>query len=94
MNEKIKWADKEYTEQKIESEVDWSNVAVGTPIWVRGSNDRNWVKRRFAKYQNERVYAFNDDSSWDALNYIISWDYAKLAEVNDEIHKDEWMVHQ
>lgn len=75
----LAWADAEY----IEPSVVWSKVTVGTPIWVRGSNDRNWVKRRFAKYQNERVYAFNDDESWVFLNYIISWDYAKLAEVND-----------
>ena len=74
----LAWADAEY----IESEVDWSKVAVDTPILVRDSTDSDWSKRYFAKYQNGIVYAFYDGrTSWNSEEKLIFWPYAKLAEV-------------
>lgn len=74
------WADAEY----IEPQVDWSKVAVDTPILVRDSNDGKWVKRHFAKYQNEEVYAFADGgTSWSEGKHCTRWNYAKLAEVEE-----------
>ena len=48
-NEKtLKWANSEY----VEPPVDWSKVAVDTPIFVRDSIEEMWKKRHFAKYEN------------------------------------------
>ena len=55
-NEKIlKWANSEY----VEPPVDWSKVAVDTPILVRNSREEAWRKRYFAKYENGTVYAWS-----------------------------------
>lgn len=76
----MEWADAEY----IEPQVDWSKVAVDTPILVRDSNDGKWVKRHFAKYQNEEVYAFADGgTSWSEGKHCTRWNYAKLAEIKE-----------
>lgn len=74
---KIDWADAEY----IEPEVDWSKVAVDTPILV-SSDNKNWLKRYFAKYENKKIYAFKDGKPlWSSNGEFVDWDYAKLAEV-------------
>lgn len=49
-----KWANSEY----VEPPVDWSKVAVDTPILVRNSEEEVWEKRHFAKYENGIVYAW------------------------------------
>ena len=64
--------------------VDWSKVAVDTPILVRNFNITQWKKRYFAFYKDGKVYAWNGGStSWSCEhnNDVSSWDYAKLAEV-------------
>lgn len=74
---KIKWLVAEYTEP----EVDWTKVAVDTPILVKEMGD-NWLKRYFAKYENGKVYAFVEGgTSWSREGQYLSWKYAKLAEV-------------
>ena len=40
------WLNSEY----VEPPVDWSKVAVDTPILVRDSREEAWTKRHFAKY--------------------------------------------
>jgi len=64
--------------------VDWSKVAVDTPILV-SFDGCNWVKKYFAKVQNNTVYAFdNGATSWSVSNVeycVTPWIYAKLAEV-------------
>ena len=37
---------------KEEHEIDWYKVAVDTPILVRDSEDEEWQRRYFAKYEN------------------------------------------
>ena len=71
---------------KEEPEIDWSQVAVDTPILVRDCDNEVWYKRYFAKYENGKVYAWGVGStSWSSDgNPIIGWEYAKLAEEGDE----------
>lgn len=67
-----------------EPEVDWSKVPVDTPILVTDAAEPVWNRRYFAKYENGMVYAWLDgETSYTADNddYILEWNYAKLAEV-------------
>lgn len=64
--------------------VDWSKLAVDTPIFVKDYKCDAWKKRYFAFYKDETVYAWaNGATTWSAENdrNIIPWAYAKLAEV-------------
>ena len=79
------WLLEEYKEPE-EPEIDWSKVEVDTPILVRDSENKEWIKRHFAKYENGLVYAWKDSrTSWTSLyDYeVTAWNYAKLAE-NEE----------
>lgn len=77
------WLLEEYKEPE-EPEVDWSKVEVDTPILVRDSEDRSWIKRYFAKYENETIYAWDSGcTSWSAYG-LTEWQYAKLAEGEEE----------
>lgn len=64
--------------------VDWSKVAVDTPILVKQYEQDEWEKRHFAYFKDERVYAWLcGATSWSA-DYegdTTSWNLAKLAEV-------------
>ena len=78
-----KWLDSEY----VEPPVDWSKVAVDTPILVRDSREEAWTKRHFAKYENETVYAWNGGrTSWSVGSKlcIFDWKFAKLAESEEK----------
>ena len=75
----LKWANSEY----VEPPVDWSKVAVDTPILVRDSEEEAWRKRYFAKYDDNTVYAWKlGRTSWSPLRSdgINAWKMAKLAE--------------
>lgn len=74
---RIKWANSEY----VEPPVDWSKVAVDTPILVKDSNDHRWLKRHFAKYENGSVYAWDGGrTSWSDGEHATPWELARLAE--------------
>lgn len=65
--------------------VDWSKVPIDAKILVRDSVEREWVPRHFAKYKNKRVFAFADGKTSHTTNYLNAmWQYAKLAEGEDE----------
>lgn len=73
------WLEQEY----VEPVVDWSKVPVDTKILVRDSEGEAWRKRHFAKFENGKIYTFNDGrSSFTALEpeFISWWDQGKLAE--------------
>ena len=71
------WLNSEY----VEPPVDWSKVAVDTPILVRDSEEEAWRKRHFAKYENGIVYAWgNGTTSWCEFSSMVNWKMAKLAE--------------
>lgn len=85
-NEMKKWANSEY----VEPPVDWSKVAVDTPILVNDSNDHGWVKRYFAKYENGIVYAWSSGATSWSGDRCAPWKLAKFPErsSNGEINKD------
>ena len=63
-----------------ESEVDWNKIEVNTPILVRDCDDDRWIKRYFAKYENEIIYAWNSGATSWSTSCMTGWKYAKLAE--------------
>lgn len=72
-----KWANSEY----VEPPVDWSKVAVDTPILVKYNGTHSWVKRHFAKYENGRVFAWNQGTtSWSGQMYTV----CELAKLQDK----------
>lgn len=76
---KIKWVVAEYTEP----EVDWSKVPVDKPILV--SNDNvHWYRKHFAKYKNGEIHAWNGGQTSYTTDTAWHWEYAKLAEVDNE----------
>ena len=67
-----------------EPETDWSKVEVDTPILVRFSEDGEWLRGHFAKYENGIVYAWKDAfTSWTG-DRVTPWELAKLAESEEE----------
>ena len=78
-----------YLEEYKESETDWNQIEVDTPILVKNSEDKMWRKRHFAKYKNGNVYAWSDGlTSWTAYDKMV-WKYAKLAEDEGECEEPE-----
>ena len=70
-----------------EPETDWSKVEVDTPILVRDSENQEWMRSHFAKYENGTVYVWSDGcTSWTLYDhtYVNPWNYAKLAEGEEE----------
>jgi len=64
--------------------VDWSKVKVDTPVLVKANEKDDWEKRYFAYFKDGRVYAWLcGTTSWSTDNDedVMSWNYAKLAEV-------------
>ena len=77
------WLMEEYEEPE-EPETDWSKVEVDTPILVRVDEAVPWSRRYFAKYEDGKVYAWNGGgTSWTACG-VSKWNYAKLAESEEE----------
>ncbi len=72
-----RWCESEY----VEPQVDWSKVAVDTPILVRNCDTNAWIKRYFAEYKHKHIYAWNDGGdSWSSNGYSAAWRFGKLAE--------------
>lgn len=64
--------------------VDWSKVAVDTPILVKDDCEDEWVKSYFASYKNGEVRAWmggRTSFSVKNKNDTFGWKYAKPAEV-------------
>lgn len=78
MAKAMEWANSEY----VEPPVDWSKVAVDTPILVRDHENCEWTRRHFAKIKNGTVFAWRGGTtSWSEDDEeTIPWKYAKLAE--------------
>lgn len=71
-------------EETKETETDWSKVEVDTPIFVRDSEIEGWERRHFAKYKDGVVYAWQGRlTSWTTED-MTAWNYAKLAESEEE----------
>lgn len=64
--------------------IDWSKVAVDTPILVKNHDGESWEKRYFAFLEDGKVNAWMcGTTSWTACiaGGATDWKYAKLAEV-------------
>lgn len=64
--------------------VDWSKVAVDTPILVKNHDGERWEKRYFAFLEDGKVNAWMcGTTSWTACiaGGATDWKYAKLAKV-------------
>lgn len=73
------WAEQEY----VEPPVDWSKVPVDTKILVRDSEDGEWEKRHFAKFEDGKIFAWaNCTTSFTAKSFddVTWWIQGKLAE--------------
>ena len=82
------WLLKDYEEPKI----DWNKVEVDTPILVRATEDGDWIRRHFAKYENGLVYTWKDSrTSWTEPNNenVTGWKFAKLAKTEKKYEESE-----
>ena len=63
--------------------VDWSKVPVDTKVLV-SDDGKEWYRRHFAKYEDGKVYCFNDGyTSFTIVDYAYlsnatPWEYCKL----------------
>ena len=68
---------------EFEEVVDWSWVPVDTKVLV-SDDGKEWYRRHFAKYEDCKVYCFNDGyTSFTIVNYAYlsnatPWEYCKL----------------
>ena len=68
---------------EFEEVVDWSWVPVETKVLV-SDDGKEWNRRHFAKYEDGKVYCFNDGyTSFTIVNYAYlsnatPWEYCKL----------------
>ena len=74
-----KWVNSEY----VEPPVDWSKVAVDTPVLVRNVDGSNWRKRHFAKYQNGQIFTYNDGKTSWSTQRTTSWKQGKLVDEDE-----------
>lgn len=66
--------------------IDWSKVEVDTPIYVGDTPSDVTAARHFAKYENGRIYAWNNGTtSFTATGSktTSSWCYARLAKAEE-----------
>lgn len=80
---RLEWLQAEYEEPKV----DWSNVAVDTPIYVRNIEGNDWMPGHFAKYEGGKVYTWRygrTSHTEKDKKYCDWWLCAKLAEVEHE----------
>ena len=83
-NNTYPWDYAKLAEDEEEPEIDWSKIKVDTPILVRDNKDNKWLKRYFAKFEDDKVYAWlGETTSYDACG-VAKWKYAKLAESEEE----------
>lgn len=68
--------------------IDWRKVEVDTLILVKSHKEGDWVKRYFAKYEDEMVFAFGDGRTSQTANGdndILNWRYSKLVNTEGEV---------
>lgn len=61
--------------------IDWSKVPVDTKVLVSESGNSGWLKRYFAKYENDKVYTWTGGAtSFSSDGDVMAWKYTKLYE--------------
>lgn len=69
--------------------IDWENISVDTKILV-SIDGEEWSKRYFAKYENGKVYAWDDGATSFSSNHCTKWVYAELYEEEEEEEIEVW----
>lgn len=62
-------------------QIDWSKIEVDTKILVKHNESDDWIKRYFAKYEDNKIYAWTTGSTSFSHDYeddIACWKYTKL----------------
>ena len=68
---------------EFEEVMDWSKVPVDTKVLV-SDDGKEWSRRHFAKYEDGKVYCFNDGytsftiADYAYLSNATPWEYCKL----------------
>lgn len=69
-------------------EVDWTQVEVDTPIWVRDKTTDAWDKRHFAEFDQTRKKVRAWNNGWTSFTAHpvshTSWNYATLVDPNTQ----------
>ena len=87
LNEKCSVLEDTYPEKALEivmeykPKIDWENVPVDTKILVKNREDDTWERRHFAKFENGKVYAWDNGATSFSVyseQYVAIWKYAKL----------------
>ena len=66
--------------EEFEEVIDWSKMPVDTKVLV-SKDGENWLRRYFAKYENDKIYFFScgaSSYSVDDISNVLSWEYVKL----------------
>ena len=76
---------KDYTgdgQDLIEKYSFWEDVEVDTPIYVRKSDNGIWLPRYFAKYENDKIFAwdYGRTSFTSKKGESVFWKYGKLKD--------------
>lgn len=78
----LTWMNEEYVDPA--ERVDWSKVAIDTPVLVRDDENDLWRRRYFAGYNNNEVYVFsNGTTSYTCTDdeKPVVYKHARLAEL-------------
>lgn len=73
-----------YSEKAIEivmnyePKVDWSKVPVDAKVLVKEYKKDDWVKGHFAKYENGKIFTYEDGGTSFTANDVVDWNYGKL----------------
>lgn len=78
----IKWLDQEHIDTIPE------NTPVDTLILVSDFG-HDWLPRYFAKFEDGKIYAWNDGATSFTARGCASWEYAKLYRTEQEKNNDE-----
>lgn len=77
-----RWMNEEYVDPA--ERVDWSKVAIDTPVLVRDDENDLWKRRYFAGYNNDKIYVFsNGTTSYTCTDdeKPVIYKHARLAEL-------------
>ena len=65
--------------------IDWSKVAVDTPVWVWREKKENCVKRHFSNYKDNLYLCFYDGTTSHtsfSSSPLTNWEYCSLTDPN------------
>ncbi len=62
--------------------IDWSKVAVDTPVWVRNSENALWETRHFSHFKNELIYCFDNGRTSHTEKFTCGWNHCSLTDPN------------